>query len=144
MTLRVTFVTSSATESRTSACGLSPCRVRPTRPAAPRVVSTSKVTATVLAVAVKPPSRQDGWLEGVPRLWRPADERHLPQVAGLLFPAEIVLVGEPPASYDWSAGLYQKLAAKLSEIEQERHTGGNVLFYLSTQPSQYATIARGS
>src|SRR5436190_9297169 len=40
-------------------------------------------------------------------------------------------------------GLYQKLAAKLSEIEQERHTGGNVLFYLSTQPSQYATIARG-
>src|SRR5882724_6101685 len=40
-------------------------------------------------------------------------------------------------------GLYQKLAAKLGEIEQERHTGGNVLFYLSTQPSQYATISRG-
>ena len=41
------------------------------------------------------------------------------------------------------AALYQKLAAKLGEIEHERHTGGNVLFYLSTQPSQYATIARG-
>jgi glucose-6-phosphate 1-dehydrogenase len=41
------------------------------------------------------------------------------------------------------AGLYEKLAKKLAEIERERHIGGNVLFYLSTQPSQYATIARG-
>jgi glucose-6-phosphate 1-dehydrogenase len=41
------------------------------------------------------------------------------------------------------SGLYQNLAAKLSEIEASAHTGGNVLFYLSTQPSQYATIARG-
>ena len=32
---------------------------------------------------------------------------------------------------------------KLGEIENARHTGGNVLFYLSTQPSQYATIAQG-
>src|SRR5262249_30803356 len=39
--------------------------------------------------------------------------------------------------------LYQQLAAKLSEIEENRHTGGNVLYYLSTQPSQYATIALG-
>ena len=40
-------------------------------------------------------------------------------------------------------GLYQRLAAKLGQIESERHTGGNVLFYLSTQPSQYAPIAHG-
>jgi len=41
------------------------------------------------------------------------------------------------------AGLYQRLAGKLSEIEQSRQTGGNVLFYLSTQPSQYAPAALG-
>jgi len=40
-------------------------------------------------------------------------------------------------------GLYSRLAAKLTEIEQSRNTGGNVLFYLSTQPSQYATAALG-
>src|SRR5260370_6652012 len=39
--------------------------------------------------------------------------------------------------------LYQHLAEKLGQIENERHTGGNVLFYLSTQPSQYAPIAHG-
>ncbi|HEX3745293.1 MAG TPA: glucose-6-phosphate dehydrogenase, partial [Bryobacteraceae bacterium] len=39
--------------------------------------------------------------------------------------------------------LYENLAAKLAEIEKERHTGGNVLFYLSTQPSQYARAAQG-
>ena len=32
---------------------------------------------------------------------------------------------------------------KLAEIEASRHTGGNVLFYLSTQPSQYAPVAQG-
>src|SRR5450631_2157130 len=41
------------------------------------------------------------------------------------------------------AGLYQRLGEKLGQIESERHTGGNVLFYLSTQPSQYAPIAHG-
>ena len=41
------------------------------------------------------------------------------------------------------AGLYQALGAKLAEIEASAHTGGNVLFYLSTQPSQYAPIAKG-
>jgi glucose-6-phosphate 1-dehydrogenase len=40
-------------------------------------------------------------------------------------------------------GLYQKLASRLTAIEQDRHTGGNALFYLSTQPSQYARIAEG-
>jgi glucose-6-phosphate 1-dehydrogenase len=40
-------------------------------------------------------------------------------------------------------GLYTKLAAKLGEIETSRHTGGNILFYLSIQPSQYATAALG-
>ncbi len=39
--------------------------------------------------------------------------------------------------------LYQRLSAKLEEVESARHTGGNVMFYLSTQPSQYAPIAQG-
>ncbi|MDR3700341.1 MAG: glucose-6-phosphate dehydrogenase [Candidatus Sulfopaludibacter sp.] len=39
--------------------------------------------------------------------------------------------------------LYRRLAAKLKEIEDSRRTGGNVMFYLSTQPSQYAPIAQG-
>ena len=41
------------------------------------------------------------------------------------------------------AGLYQRVSQKLGQIETERHTGGNVVFYLSTQPSQYAEIAHG-
>src|SRR5471032_3102195 len=41
------------------------------------------------------------------------------------------------------AGLYRRIAEKLGTIEGERHTGGNVLFYLSTQPRQYAPIANG-
>ena len=40
-------------------------------------------------------------------------------------------------------GLYPRLAEKLTGIESARHTGGNVLFYLSIQPSQYATAALG-
>jgi glucose-6-phosphate 1-dehydrogenase len=39
--------------------------------------------------------------------------------------------------------LYSALGAKLAEVEAERHTGGNVLFYLSTQPSYYARVAEG-
>ncbi len=39
--------------------------------------------------------------------------------------------------------VYTDVAAKLKEVEQQRHTGGNVLFYLSTQPSQYAPAALG-
>jgi glucose-6-phosphate 1-dehydrogenase len=39
--------------------------------------------------------------------------------------------------------LYQHLGEKLAAIETERHTSGNVLFYLSTQPSQYAPIVHG-
>jgi len=39
--------------------------------------------------------------------------------------------------------MYRRLAAKLGEIELDRQTGGNALFYLSTQPSQYAPIAQG-
>src|SRR6185312_11123193 len=35
---------------------------------------------------------------------------------------------------------YQAIAAKLSEIENDHQTRGNVLFYLSTQPSYYATV----
>lgn len=35
----------------------------------------------------------------------------LPQVAGLLFPAEIVLAGDRPAAYTWAEDLYRKLGA---------------------------------
>ncbi len=38
---------------------------------------------------------------------------------------------------------YTDLAKRLEEIEKQRQTGGNVLFYLSTQPSQYAPAAIG-
>jgi glucose-6-phosphate 1-dehydrogenase len=38
---------------------------------------------------------------------------------------------------------YQALAGKLAEVEEARHTGGNVLFYLSTQPKYYAPAALG-
>src|ERR1035437_3908072 len=41
------------------------------------------------------------------------------------------------------AALYQRLGQKLTAVESERHTGGNALFYLSTQPSQYAQAALG-
>ncbi|HTS28858.1 MAG TPA: glucose-6-phosphate dehydrogenase [Bryobacteraceae bacterium] len=39
--------------------------------------------------------------------------------------------------------LYERLAKRLAEIETSRRTGGNVMFYLSTQPSQYASISSG-
>jgi glucose-6-phosphate 1-dehydrogenase len=39
--------------------------------------------------------------------------------------------------------LYEDLAKKLAEVENGRHTGGNVLFYLAIQPSQYARAAQG-
>ncbi len=39
--------------------------------------------------------------------------------------------------------LYRDLAARLKQIEAQRQTGGNALFYLSTQPSQYAPAALG-
>jgi glucose-6-phosphate 1-dehydrogenase len=38
---------------------------------------------------------------------------------------------------------FTNLAKCVNEIEEQRKTGGNVLFYLSTQPSQYAETARG-
>jgi len=37
--------------------------------------------------------------------------------------------------------LYSQLAGKLAAVAEERHTGGNALFYLSTQPSYYARVA---
>ncbi|MBV9742463.1 MAG: glucose-6-phosphate dehydrogenase [Acidobacteriia bacterium] len=39
--------------------------------------------------------------------------------------------------------LFQRMKAKLDEIERTRRTGGNVLFYLSVQPSNYAKGAAG-
>ena len=41
------------------------------------------------------------------------------------------------------AGFYDKLAGKLKQVDGERATGGNALFYLSTQPSQYGRAAQG-
>ncbi len=41
------------------------------------------------------------------------------------------------------SALYESLAVRLAEIEKQRQTGGNVMFYLSTQPSQYARAAQG-
>ena len=36
--------------------------------------------------------------------------------------------------------LYQQLSTKLAELENTHQTGGNVLFYLSTQPSYYGPV----
>ncbi len=41
----------------------------------------------------------------------------------------------------FDATLYDRLKSKLAEVELARATGGNVLFYLSTQPSQYGPVA---
>jgi glucose-6-phosphate 1-dehydrogenase len=41
------------------------------------------------------------------------------------------------------AALFQCVGRKLAEIDQDHQTGGNALFYLSTQPSQYAQAAQG-
>ena len=41
------------------------------------------------------------------------------------------------------AASYTELGTCLKEVEESRQTSGNVLFYLSTQPSQYAEIAEG-
>jgi len=38
---------------------------------------------------------------------------------------------------------YARLGKRLALIETARNTGGNVLFYLSTQPSQYGQVAAG-
>ena len=39
--------------------------------------------------------------------------------------------------------MYRNLGARLCEIENQRRTGGNTLFYLSTQPSQYEAAVLG-
>jgi len=41
------------------------------------------------------------------------------------------------------SNMYRRLADCLKQVEQARQTGSNILFYLSTQPSQYAPIAEG-
>ncbi|GAB4190373.1 MAG: glucose-6-phosphate dehydrogenase [Roseiflexaceae bacterium] len=45
------------------------------------------------------------------------------------------------ASFDDPEG-YVQLAARLAELDEQRGTGGNRLFYLSTPPENYATIIR--
>jgi glucose-6-phosphate 1-dehydrogenase len=39
---------------------------------------------------------------------------------------------------------FSTLAERLTEIEAQRHTNGNVLFYLSTQPSYYEPVVKGT
>lgn len=39
--------------------------------------------------------------------------------------------------------LYREIANRLTEIRKNQQTEGNVLFYLSTQPSYYATVIEG-
>jgi cephalosporin-C deacetylase-like acetyl esterase len=43
----------------------------------------------------------------------------LPQVAGLLWPAELVLIGETPATYEWTEALFKKLGgpARISRVK---------------------------
>jgi glucose-6-phosphate 1-dehydrogenase len=41
------------------------------------------------------------------------------------------------------ADTFQRLERKLTEVESEKRTEGNVLFYLSTQPSHYAPTVEG-
>lgn len=41
------------------------------------------------------------------------------------------------------AELYKGIAARLEEIDTERNSQGNVLFYLSTQPSHYEAVVHG-
>src|SRR5260370_26349493 len=36
--------------------------------------------------------------------------------------------------------MYNRLGELLAQVEQERQTAGNVLFYLATQPSYYASV----
>jgi|HigsolmetaAR201D_1030396.scaffolds.fasta_scaffold02494_6 glucose-6-phosphate 1-dehydrogenase len=62
---------------------------------------------------------------------------------------------DPGAWHDFACGifyepgdvndrdLYQRLARRLAEVEKKRQAGANVLFYLATQPSQYATVVEG-
>ena len=56
------------------------------------------------------PSQPDGQGDAVEMLGclRVTD---LPQVAGLLHPAELVFMGECPSAYDWAQDLYQRLGA---------------------------------
>jgi cephalosporin-C deacetylase-like acetyl esterase len=56
------------------------------------------------------PSRADGRGEAIEVLGclRITD---LPQVAGLLYPAEIVLIGRDPELYSWAEGVYRRLGA---------------------------------
>jgi hypothetical protein len=65
------------------------------------------------------PSRPEGSGEAIEMLncLRITD---LPQVAGLLYPAEIVLVGDCPAAYTWAEELYARLGVpgKLTHVAE--------------------------
>ncbi|MCC7157492.1 MAG: glucose-6-phosphate dehydrogenase, partial [Bryobacterales bacterium] len=41
------------------------------------------------------------------------------------------------------AGIYKRLGETIAAVDSQRQTDGSVLFYLSTQPSQYSQIAAG-
>ncbi len=42
-----------------------------------------------------------------------------------------------------SPDTWASIASRLAELEREHNTGGNVLFYLATPPSEFAPLARG-
>jgi glucose-6-phosphate 1-dehydrogenase len=84
----------------------------------------------------------------VPALYRLAYDRRLPAGFAVLGVEEELWTGFARSLYYvpgdlQDAGLYDRLAGKLQELEPERQTAGNVLFYLATQPSQYAPAAEG-
>jgi glucose-6-phosphate 1-dehydrogenase len=93
------------------------------------VVGTSRTPLTDAQFREKMRESVEKFLENSPfdaALWEDF-ARGLYYIAGNLF----------------EAPLYEELKAKLASIAEERQTGGNVLFYLSTQPSQYGpAIAR--
>jgi glucose-6-phosphate 1-dehydrogenase len=64
-------------------------------------------------------------------------------VQGSELPGVEQLLALPFTKCNIDESAFTGLAARLKEIEESRHTSGNVLFYLSTQPSQYAPIAGG-
>jgi hypothetical protein len=51
-----------------------------------------------------------------------------PQVAGLLYPTEVVIAGDCPPSYDWAEQLYRRLGApgtytRVADLAQWRSRG---------------------
>lgn len=63
------------------------------------------------------PSNPDGTGEAIEMLncLRYTD---LPYVAGLLYPADLVLIGDPPNTYKWAEDLYSKFGGRVYKVKQ--------------------------